>query len=69
MKLPVRVEPTQEYGGDIRNMSGHWENGYWSDRFDVVDADEKYLCRCKDEDVANQIVEAINSFQKKNPND
>lgn len=58
---PVKVQESKEYGGDVRTMSGGWENGYWLDRFDVYDKSGRHIARCKERSDADAIVEALNA--------
>lgn len=61
IKTPVRIEATKEYGGDVVNMSGVMEVGYWSDRYAVMDADDNKICEgIREQPTAENIALCIN---------
>jgi hypothetical protein len=64
IKLPVKVTNTSEYGGDVPTMSGGREVGFWNNRFDVVDAAGRSICRCKEQSDAKQIAKCLNGATK-----
>lgn len=61
IKLPVRVLTIQVYGGDVRTMSGGWEQGYCHDEFAVLDADAQEISRGKSKANAEAIADSLNN--------
>lgn len=62
--LPVRYEATKEYGGDVVNMSGWMENGFWYDCFKIIDANGKMIAGIDKKSHAKQIAKCINEHER-----